>query len=707
MPKPWSAVAANPEYQALSPDQQEAARSQYFDQVVVPQLKPDQISVARQQFDAQTGRKAAAPAAKPAPEKSMLQRVEEGAQFVGGNLGKGVADVAGMPVDLANSAIEGVKGGINALGHVGLPQAHLKAVEAPVGGSEWIKQKLTNAGVIPQAATPTSAGGKILAAGLEGAPSAVLPGGASKMLPRIGAAFGGAAGGEAGRQIGGMPGQLIGSLLGGGVGGAAGAERPTVAPRAPTEAARASRASGIPLTLGQETGNTALKFTENRLRELFPSAGTAEADEARQVRAGVARVNQLADQMSAPSGVPNELLQTNIGEKLRTAFTSTVGKIAKVRDDQATRDYGEVRKLAGNQPVVKYDATMQTLDKIIAENQNVPTGDAKKILAQAQQMKRELTQTAPGRAPSPILNAQGQPMAAGTAPVQGAVAHTIGDAMKTRSAWGRAARRSGNLFTDIDPNANQVYAKRLFAAINRDFEQAGGGQGAIADALKKANANYAKSSQSLQFVESSALGKLLGKDVVDAAFSGVQGSTQAPEAIAKRYLSLTPSQAKAVTAILQVHSPETLQDAKAFVLRNALNEATNTAPGQAEMSFARFQTQMKKVSPILGKLGFTQKEISDIRDVTDTMARAGDRTGANRSGTSAALQAGGLAGAAWVHPLAAVSSVVTPYIAAKALLTPGGRALLRRAYGATGGAYRAAAIGALRAQYGQVGQQQP
>jgi hypothetical protein len=700
MPKPWSAVASSPEYQALSPDQQDAARSQYFDQVVAPQVQPNQLSAARQQFDAQTGRKAAQPTAKSAEHKGMLQRIEEGAQFVGGNLGKGVADVAGLPVDLANSAIEGAKGGANALG------AHLKAVEAPVGGSDWIKQKLTQAGVIPQAATPTSAGGRILAAGLEGAPSAVLPGGASRILPRIGAAFGGGAGGEAGRQIGGMPGQLLGSLLGGGVGGMAGAGRAGVAPRPLTEAARASRASGIPLTIGQESGNTALKFTENRLRELFPSAGTAEADEARQVRAGVARVNQLADQMSAPSGVPNELLQTNIGEKLRTAFVNTVGKIAKVRDDQAARDYGEVRKLAGNAPVVKYDSTMQTLDRIIAENQNVPTGDAKKILSQAQQMKRELTQTAPGSAPSAIVNARGQPIAAGTAPTQDVVSHTINDAMKTRSAWGKAARRSGNLFTDIDPNANQVYAKRLFAAINRDFEQAGSGQGEIADALKKANANYAKSSQSLQFVESSALGKLLGKDVADAAFSGVQGSTQAPEAIAKRYLSLTPSQAKAVTAILQVHSPETLQDAKAFVLRNALNEATNTAPGTVEMSFARFQTQMRKVSPILSKLGFTQKEINDIRDVTDTMARAGDRTGANPSRTSAAGHMLATGGLLMASPAAGAASIVAPYIAAKALLTPTGRALLKRAYGVGSGTARAAAIGALRAQYGQVGQQQ-
>lgn len=675
------------------------------DDIATPQKKGFDLASARPVDQTSSGAApagAASPTPNPSHADSLADKILNGIGFVGGNLGKGVADIAGLPVDLANSAIEGSKGFANMVGHAVAPnQPGLKAVEAPVGGSEWIKQQLTRSGIIPPSANPTSGPGKIAAAGLEAGPSAVLPGGPMKALPRVLSAIGGGAGGEAGREVLGRPGQFLGSVLGGGIGGLAGAERSLAKPPM-REAARASRASGIPLTLGQETGSVPLKFTENRLRELFPSMGTAEADEARQVSAAIDRVNQLADRMSAPSGVPNELLQTNIGEKLRAAYVDTVNKISKVRDDQASRDYGQVRKLAGDKPVIKYDNTMSTLDKIIAENSNVPTADAKKIVAQAEQMKRALTETAPGQPASKILNAQGQPMSIGTPPTQGAVTHNITDALKTRSAWGKAARRSGNLFSDIDPNANQVYAKRLFAAINRDFEQAGNGQGQIAQALKQANGNYAKASQSLQFIESSALGKLLGKDVVDAAFSGVQGSTQAPEAIAKKYLSLTPSQAKAVTAILQIHAPEALQDAKAFVLRNALNEASNSKPGQAALSFARFQTQMKNVSPILSKLGFTSKEIKDIKDVTDTMARAGDRTGANPSRTTGAGHMLGTGALLIANPVAGIASIVAPYIAAQALLTPGGRQLLRQAYSTTNNAARAAAIGALRAQYGQI-----
>src|SRR5882672_9239248 len=63
--------------------------------------------------------------------------------FVGGNLSKGVADVAGLPVDLSSSAIEGTKALANRI--LG---THLKATQAPVGGSEWLKQKFGQVGAI-------------------------------------------------------------------------------------------------------------------------------------------------------------------------------------------------------------------------------------------------------------------------------------------------------------------------------------------------------------------------------------------------------------------------------------------------------------------------------------------------------------------------------------------------------------------------------
>jgi len=597
------------------------------------------------------GAGSATPAA-PKPEEPQNM-----AAFVGGNLSKGVADVAGLPVDLANSAIEGAKGVANKFG------ANLAETKNPVGGSEWIKQKLASIGSISKSAEPRTDTQRVIASGLEAAPSAVLPGGGAKALPRIGAAIGGGAGGEVGRQIGGIPGQIAGSLVGGGLGGMAGAEKGI--PKPPSEAARASQASGIPLTIGQETGNKVLTGTENMLRDFFTSAGTAHKDALGQAEAGAASVNRLADQVKGATANPEDL-----GNQLRSAYKNTVSKLADVRSKQATTDYGDVRKIAGNAPVIKYQNTLDTLDKIIAENKNVPAGDSVKVAKQAQSIRDLLAEQ-------------------GTA--------TVNDAMKTRSAWGKAAQRSGNIFTDVDPNANQALAKRLFGAVNADFDAASTANTPIAQALKKANQNYAKASQSIDFVAKSALGKLLGEDVTDAIGSGQTASTKAPELIAKRYLDMQPSQARSVTSILKRNAPDALQQAKAFVLKNGLEQAKSTAPGTSAISFAKFRSEMDRVAPKLQEMGFTPKEIADIKDITDTMARAGDKTGVNSSKTTSTAQATGVVGlAASGHVIPAAIAAGGPLLMSKALLTSKGRDLLRAAMDKTNTKAQAAAIGALR-----------
>ena len=54
MPRPWSQVAASPEFAALSRDEQDGARQQYFEQVVAPQVDPADVDTARRQFDTDT-----------------------------------------------------------------------------------------------------------------------------------------------------------------------------------------------------------------------------------------------------------------------------------------------------------------------------------------------------------------------------------------------------------------------------------------------------------------------------------------------------------------------------------------------------------------------------------------------------------------------------------------------------------------------------
>lgn len=58
MAKKWSEVIQSPEYQALPDQEKEAARNQYFEQVVTPQLTdPNELTAARSQFDQMYGPK--------------------------------------------------------------------------------------------------------------------------------------------------------------------------------------------------------------------------------------------------------------------------------------------------------------------------------------------------------------------------------------------------------------------------------------------------------------------------------------------------------------------------------------------------------------------------------------------------------------------------------------------------------------------------
>ncbi len=646
---------------------------------------------AFQILQAQLGSAGAAPAAAPAqPEQS-------GAGFVFGNLAKGVAGTVGpyaemarkavnAPADIANRILDTVMGG------KGTAPKVPKAAPTEVS-TEALEAAGRKAGAITPSAEPRTTAQRYGAAALQALPSAALPGGGANLAGRVGGAVGAGLGGQLGSDIGGPLGAMIGSVAGGMAGGTAGAQRGI--PKPPSEAAAASKRSGIPLTLGQETGSPSLRFTENRLRELFPSAGTAEKDSIRQISAGMDAVDRLATKMSGrvPAGQEAGAYKEALGRQLSQTFDATVSKLNQARKTQADADFGEVRRIAGEKPVIKFQNVLEELNQIIAENKGVASGDAKKIAKQAETIRKAISE-APAPTKIGYAGAGYQPGAHAPVPK----VQTIGNAMKTRSAWGDAAARTGNIFTDIDPNLNQRMAKRLFGAVNKDFEAAGNGTGDIARALKSANQNYAKASRSLEVLQENALSKILGRDIVDDLGIGGTASTQAPEKLAQRFLAMQPSEARVVTAILKKHAPGVLDDAKATVLRNALEESRGTVPGGPEMSFAKFRTQIGKVAPKLKEMGFSAKEIADIKDVTDTMARAGDKLGANPSKTAAAASLGSIGTLALTgHVGAAAGAMLTPYVLGKALLTPEGRNLLRTVATATDGAKRAAAVGALRA----------
>ena len=144
----------------------------------------------------------------------------------------------------------------------------------------------------------------------------------------------------------------------------------------------------------------------------------------------------------------------------------------------------------------------------------------------------------------------------------------------------------------------------------------------------------------MEFLAKSPLGRLLGYDLVDAAFTGQTMNTTAAEKFAERLAGMTPSELKVSTQLLERHSPETLQAVRRYVLHRALQagkdlppSAGATGPGFSGARFIRGLIPEENLRTL-----YDPHVLKEIGDVVDALRRWGDRTGYNTSGTAPATE---------------------------------------------------------------------
>ena len=146
-----------------------------------------------------------APAASP---------VANARDFIAGNLNKGIAGLAGLPVDVTGQAVNLGIAGYGALkGALGGTPPDLINPATQIGGSQWIENLMRKGGVVTPASDPTSKAGQYAASALQMVPSAVVGKPTPAQLP--GAIAGAAASGlgaQAGRDIGGEKYAMLGGM---------------------------------------------------------------------------------------------------------------------------------------------------------------------------------------------------------------------------------------------------------------------------------------------------------------------------------------------------------------------------------------------------------------------------------------------------------------------------------------------------------------
>lgn len=281
MATPWSQVTQSPAYQALTPDQQEQARQQYFQQVVAPNVKdPAQLDAVRRQFDAATGGKAQG-AAGPAPSPSLGDQLARSTAMTGRNVARGLASV---PDIVMGPLAYGWNKGADALG--ASPSWHMPTTV------ETVDRGLSAAGV-PDYQPENGAehlagamsrglgglvGGMGLGAGLAGSarPSISAFGDAMTSNPgaQLAAVNAGSIASDRARAAGWSPAAQIGLGMAGGLlpaaaagvsqGAIASAKAALSAPSAETAAlAQKAAAQGIPLKASQISDSTPLKILDS------------------------------------------------------------------------------------------------------------------------------------------------------------------------------------------------------------------------------------------------------------------------------------------------------------------------------------------------------------------------------------------------------------------------------------------------------------
>lgn len=278
MAKPWSDVAQSPAFQALPYDQQEAARQQYFSQVVQPQVPPEQLQGAKSQFDSQT-----------------FQGPPETAGRIAGLAAraglKGIGEVADIPKNVAGLAFAGADWARQkARSALGLPTEAPQANPAAggAGATGAMDQVATGLG----APSPATGGERIASAAVAGAPTALIAPGSA-----ISGALSGMAGGAASQTAAEAGGskftQVLAALAGGGLplAGASLAAGARGAVRGADGAPMAASAAAVPgQTVGMASGNGVIQALEANLARI-PGGGA--------IRNAVSNLNTKISDQSA------------------------------------------------------------------------------------------------------------------------------------------------------------------------------------------------------------------------------------------------------------------------------------------------------------------------------------------------------------------------------------------------------------------------
>jgi len=371
--------------------------------------------------------------------------------------------------------------------------------------------------------------------------------------------------------------------------------------------------TGIELTPAQISGGKAQTQLENLARQSIFSRNQAFAADQKIAQQWTDYVGRALDGISQSGGNA-----ADVGERVQGVVKSAVNDLTAKRDAAANQDYGQIRDLLKGKPAVVPQNYMQALGDLSQEYASgaLPSGsDYSKLASTLADMRDKGLQNA-----------------------------DLSTLIQTRRYLSQVAGGQVKLAGDVGIGPQKRIASTLLSAIDQDLDASAQKIGGpVGDMLQQANARYRQSSQQIEGLQQSALGRLVGQDFTDALGNGTFNKVPG-EVVMQRLQNMTPSQISATRGIMEAHDPDAWQMVKRGVLEQALGKAQSAAPSEGANAIAARPGVFVKALGDDQKLSamFDKNELGQINDAVAAAKRIADKTGTNFSGTAAAAEGFGI-----------------------------------------------------------------
>ena len=382
------------------------------------------------------------------------------------------------------------------------------------------------------------------------------------------------------------------------------------------EGRQLSADTGVPLSIGEETGSRAIKMVEDTSRQTLSAADKFAEFHQKQLHAAVDNLGRQMDALSSESGA------LTVGTRIQGAFDNAVDKAFDLRRMQGETDFGAVKTLSGGKPVVEATGLTKTIDDMIAEYDIPGAGDAAQSVVRGMKTLRQslLKETViPGEAPSKFIlpGPLAREQATRTADTIEQPRLTAEQTNRLLQWYTKLQRGKGTLLQNQDKAQSQLMAGKLKDALLSDLDQAATtGADDVVTALKKARDNWKLNSKVVNELDDSKLAHIIG-----------DGKRQ-PEDIAGALLKLKPSGIRQAMDVIEASNPAAAQAVKRHFLEKAADDAipptTQATANGLRFSAARFVSALPERDKLVAA-GFKPAELRQIDNLSKTLERVSNR----------------------------------------------------------------------------------